>query len=235
MTTNLTLNITLPVEQNITDELFHIRQEYYTSNVLKEISLFRIRRIHQTKSWKQIVNDSGEQIYSSFEAFITEIVDELSIARQIIFDRIKIYDQLNYLGYDDQSILLKLAERPSFYKRLLDMAIDWNPYENEPNSILIPGSENLTEDSAKTQLREVIENAETFDTQKDALIHFETEILHKPNISAKLDNQLIVVNYTSYSIDTEGNFEIDKYGMIEFYPNSDVPEEVLSYLRKILK
>jgi hypothetical protein len=236
MTTNLVPNdLTLPIESPIQDELFHIEKEYYASNLLKEISLYRIVRIHNNKTWQNIIDSDGFQAYPNWEDFCSYVSEGLSVSRQLIFDRIRLYSELRWLGYDDKEIILKLAEKPSFYKRLLDLSMDWNPYSGEPDAILIPGVEDLSQDEAKEKLKEVLENAEIFNTQKDAITHFQTEILHKPKITTKIDNDRLIVSYETYAIGVDGSSILDNYGIIQFYPDTFVTDEVLDYLKKITR
>ena len=233
MTNLVKIDVTLPLEQPIQHELNDIAKEYKASRILQEISIYRIVRIHRNKTWQQIIDDEDNPVFPTWEKFVSQVSDELSISRQLIFDRIKVYAIMNYLGYTDVETVVKLSEQPSFYKRLFDMTVDWNSYLAQPNNILIPGTQSLSENDAKEKLKNVIEDAEAFDTQKEAIAYLETEILKMPHIKVNLIGNNIIVNYTIFEQNPDGEFEISKCGTITYFPDSGLPNEVIAHLSKL--
>lgn len=223
------------LESTPNQEYERIITDFKVSDVLKEIGRYRIWRLHKTGSWRQIVDNNGNALYNSWEEIVNDLAQTLDCGRQQIYDRVRVYEQLHWLGYTDQESIQMVADHPYLYTRTLDMVVDWNQREEQPRRILIPQMANATEEQAKTHLRELLTDVKTFDTQKDALKFVSESVLAEPQVDFWYDGDVIRCTYFEQSIDEAGNLHTDSVGTVTFYPDNDLPAWARTKLEKMFK
>ena len=246
-TNALTSNITmLDMEQNsdklvpdtcTTQEDYDlIFNEFLLGSTIRERAFYRIWRIRNNKTWDKIFSPSGDD-YKSFGDMVKSIAsnESLGIGRQIIYDRVKTYDQLEWAGYNHGEIIAKVSARPSLYQRVVGKIIDWNNEERKPDQIRLSTTDNLTEDEAKEELRDLIEEIEAFPRQLDALDYVDENILHMPQVKIWMEDDAIVLDYVKTSVEQDGSIYIEDQGVVRYYPNQSVPEWCIEELRKKIK
>lgn len=226
------LNIVPKEETDANLEFDKIVSDSRISDVLKEVSRFRIWRMHKTGSWRSIVDDNGNPMYEIWEDVVTKLSEILDCGRQQIYDRVRIYEQLNWLGYTDQESIQMIADRPYLYTRTLDMVVDWNQREEKPRSILIPELANASEDKAKEHLRSLLDDVDAFDTQKEALRFVSETVMSEPQVDLWYDGDVVRAIYYKSAIDEKGNKYVEDYGTVTFYPDGKPPAWVMEKLEK---
>lgn len=211
------------MEPSANQELDQIYQEFKVAEFLSEIARFRIWRLHKTEDWKQIVDDTNQFKYNSWEDVVTDISETLHCGRQQLFDRVRVYEQLFWLGYSPEDAIRMVAERPSLYTRVLGMVMDWDQRKEQPRSISIPNMEKATKDEAVEYIKELLDDATTFETQKDAIKYISESVLLEPQVDMWYDGDVIYVKYFQQSVDLDGVMKVEDFGSIIFYPNADLP------------
>lgn len=226
----------IPPQGTIYEEIAAIQRDFVVSAYMKEIVYYRIYRIHRDKLWKQYINpDTGDNDYDSFEQFLQHALSHLNLGRQTIFGRIKLYEQLLWLGYTEAQSIQKITEKPELYKNVLNLVLDWDSKTRQPNSIRLPNLTGGTVGEAKAYLIGILDNADSFDRQLDAIDYIKEDLLLQPKIKIWCDSysNIISVDYTMSSVDDNGATHIDETGIIKFYPDSDIPDWVKSKLSGI--
>lgn len=211
--------------------------EFLLGSTIKERAFYRIWRIRNEESWDKICRPDGST-YTSFGNMVQDIAsnEALGIGRQIIYDRMKLYDQLHWAGYHDGEIIGKLSARPSLYLRAFNKVIEWDNDKLEPITLMLPTNENIDEEAEmQEQLQQFVEIIEEFPRQLDALDYIDENILHIPRVKTWMEGDSIVVEYTSTSVDENGAVIIDEYGRVKFYPDQSYPDWVSDELTKKIK
>lgn len=211
--------------------------EFLLGSTIKERAFYRIWRIRNDQSWDQIARPDGTT-YTSFGNMVQDIAsnEALGIGRQIIYDRMKLYDQLKWAGYKDGEIIAKLSARPSLYLRAFNKVIEWDNDKLEPITLMLPTNDNIDKEAElQEQLQQFVDLIEEFPRQLDALDYIDENILHIPRVKIWLEGDSFVVEYTSTSVDENGVVIIDEYGRVKFYPDQAMPDWVMTDVEKKIK
>lgn len=221
-------------EPTANDEFDKIIQEYVAANIVHEISRFRIWRLKSTERWKEIVNPDGSVKYPTWEDFVVDVAEQLNCGRQLIFERVRVYEQLHWLGYNHEESIKMVAERPSFYPRFFGLVLDWDQRAGKPRNILIPSAQSSTANS-KQIIKDLIEDVSTFDTQKDALKFVSENILIEPQVDFWFDGDVIRCTYYNQYVDQNGDVHIGDSGTATYYPDKQLPAWAYEKLEKEFK
>ncbi len=217
-------------------EFEQIIKEFKLSDLLGEISRYRIWRLRKSGDWAKIVDDSGIFQFNLWEDFISHVIEILHCSRQQMFDRLRVYEQLNWLGYTAEESIMMVTDQPSLYTRVLGKVMDWDQRKEEPRSISLPDVNNTTtKEKAQESVRNLLNEVTTFDTQKDALKYISETVLLEPQVSVFYNGDTITVEYYQQSIDKDGGLQVEGYGKSVFYPSSDLPDWVREALMKIIR
>lgn len=216
-------------------ELEQIIKEFQVAEFLGEIARYRIWRLHKSDNWKQIVDDSNLQKYNSWEDVITDLSELLHCGRQQLFDRVRVYEQLSWLGYSPEESIKMVAQRPSLYTRVLSMVMDWDQRKEQPRSISIPTMDKATKEDAVGYIRELLDDVTTFDTQKEAIKYVSESVLLEPQVDFWYNGDVVYVKYFQQSINPDGTMQVQDYGNVTFYPDSDMPEWAKTKLEGMFK
>lgn len=210
------------------DEYRHIFDEFVLGSAIRERAFYRIWRLRKTGIWNQIISDNGQR-YNIWEDFIKDIAnnDALGIGRQIIFDRMKAYDQLEWLGYTHEDIIHKMSMRPSLYTRVLKRIIQWDSLDRKIISVAVPTADNSSEETMRDAVNGIIKDVEAFDKQIDAIRYVDENLLCAPRVEIYMEDDVIVLDYVRTSVTEDGEIVVDESGQIKFYPNEPVPDWVL--------
>lgn len=236
MTNALATTITslVPKEEPTADmELQRIIEEYNVANIVREISRFRIWRLNKTGKWRSILNADGDIQYPTWEDFVIDIGDKLNCGRQQIFERVRVYEQLHWLGYSAEDSIRLVSTKPALYPRLFGMIMNWDQRAGEPREILIPNL-NGTKD-AKKIIRELIDDVNVFDTQADALKFVSESILVEPQVDFWFDGDKIHCVYYNQYIDSNGEVHLGDSGAVTYYPDKDMPAWAYEKFERMFK
>jgi hypothetical protein len=129
-----------------------------------------------------------------------------------------------------------MMESPSLYNNAMTKIVLWDTQKQRVVRYLLPEIIAADNDQARIEIvRNLIKGLSVFDRQADALSYLEHVKNTKPEVKVYLDSDVIVVEYTTYSMDmTTNKTVIEDYGRIEFTPNEYVPEWVLNKLKRRL-
>lgn len=234
ITQRITVSV-VPDDCAAQDDYNAIFQEFAIGSTIRERAFYRIWRLRNNGEWINIVGINGEK-YGSWEDFIRDIAsnDALSIGRQVIFDRMKVYDQLDWLGYSHEQIISKMSLRPSLYTRVLKRVVDWDTNGKVPNQVLMPVDDPTDTDTIRDSLNDLLHDVESFPRQIDALKYVDENILLSPKVSVYMDDDTVVVEYTETAIDDKGNVSIHDSGSIRFLPDAFVPDWLVNVLHTII-
>lgn len=231
----ISTNVVPAEEQDANKEFDHIIADYKISNILKEISRYRIWRLRKNDRWKGIEDDYGDPMYETWEDVVISLSEHLDCGRQQIYDRVRIYEQLFWLGYTAEESIKMVADKPYLYARTLDMTLDWNQREEQPRVVKIPSLSSASEDEVKEGLRDLLDNVETFDRQKDALRYVSESVLAEPQVDLYYDGDVIRVTCSTHAIDENGETHMEDYQLVTFYPDSQVPSWARDKLERLFK
>lgn len=207
-------------------------EEHILGSTIRERAFFRLWRLKRTEGWRKVIGISGEK-YETWEAVIADVSDAIQVGRQIVFDRIKLYDQLDWLQYTDHEKIVMLSRSPSLYHRLLNRTVDWDTHSREPRSILIPGAEDMDAKQARKRLRDIISDAEKFPRQIDALRYVDLAIMMVPQVRIEVEDDTIRVEYSQTTIDQDGKVHQEDWGDATFYPDKPLPDWVMKHMKKM--
>lgn len=224
----------VPSSCNPQEDYKLIFDELLVGNALRERAFYRIWRLRNSGGWKDIIGSGGER-YQTWDDFVNDIVSVggISVGRQTIYNRMRVYDQLAWIGYSDAQILAKMASKPSLYRRALDLVMDWDFSDKRPRRLAISGDDASGEpDVSRRALRKLIADVESFPRQVDALRYIEESVLLEPVVRIYYDVQdsSVVVYYARASINQNGQQEEEESGTIKFFTHVSVPDWLSSIL-----
>ena len=216
--------------------MLKVKQEFIVADIIKEVARYRLWRFKTSGNWKNILDDSGTQKYRVWEEFVQDVGEQLNCGRQHIFERIKVYDQLFWLGYTPEEAIKMMIKSASLYTRTTGMLLDWDVKTQKPRKVLVPElDKNLSEDKIVTKLRDIVDKVESFDKQGEAIKYVSETVLLEPQCEIWYDGDRIYCEYFAQSIDDDGNTHTDEYGKVSFYPDKEMPrwvhEKMLTFFK----
>lgn len=229
-------NLVPPQEASPNDEIERISQEFLMADLIKEVGRFRIWRMKDTGSWKLVVDEvTGELRYETWEQFISDMSKILQCGRTHLFDRMRIYDQLQWLGYTHEEMLRMMATAPSLYYRFLTKAIMWDAKLQSPTVIKIPETYSMSNADAKDHVRDIVGKLDSFDSTHQALKYVSETVLVEPQLEIIYDGDVLKCIYYNQEEDANGEVQVVDYDEAMFYPNKDVPDWVHEKLEAAFK
>lgn len=229
------LNIQLPEQGNIKDEVEHIKQEFIYSNVAREIAIYRMWRIHKTQLWRTIEDETGKQYYKTWDDFIEEMMEALGISRPLVYQRLRVYYVLEFLQYSVDESVKKLISKPNAIAKALSKLVHWDMVNSRPLKITVPRQNNLTQEEAIVAIREIIDKFDAFDFAKDANKFMNENEFGEPVFTWWRDGLNLVLHYTYYAVDQQGNFVVDNEGEITFMPNANYSHDIGAFIDQRLR
>lgn len=225
-----------PEESTANDELGRVVEEFIAADILKEVARYRIWRLKSSGAWKNITDSAGNPRYRIWEDFVQDVGEQLGCGRQHIFERIKVYDQLFWMGYTADQAIAMMIKSASLYTRMTSMLLDWDVRNQKPRKVLVPElAKNISEDKVIDALREIVTKVESFEKQSEAIKYVSEHVLIEPQCEVWYDGDKIFCEFFVHSIDEDGMTHVDEYGKIAFYPDQDAPKWVKEKLTSFFK
>lgn len=234
----------LPEELSPSDEVQEIIKEFSVGNVLKERGMFRLWRMHRDRSYQQIYSDDPDvpentPLYHTFKEFIADICEHNSVSRATIFSRIRTYEQLDWLEYDDATKIRFMVDKPTLYSGALSKLLDWSHDDKEPYSVRLPDVDiDEDEEGAKNALKTVLDELAEHDSINGALRSVdETLSGTRPEVEIfwNEEQSSFSVSWVSYSVTEDGSVVVEEIGNANFEPDDSVPMWVWSEVAHRLK
>lgn len=193
----LSTGIKLPERMDYDDEYHAIREETIMGNVLRESALFRIWRIKAFRTYELIDTDEEQYAprFASWAEFAKHVAEHAGVSRSTVYSRLRLYDQLAWLGYDMREAYAIVIRRSYLAGKVLDTIIDWSrDYDESTFKTDFFGDDILPVD-AKEETRGVLEECLAHDSVSGALRNLESEVLGKPVVDMYYMGGAIVVAY----------------------------------------
>lgn len=227
----------LPQALDIDDELRMIVSESANSAIMREVSRYRIWRIRENDLWKEAKCEDGTPRWSDWDSFVEDMGEILGCGRQHIYDRMRIYDQLVWLGLTPEEIVIRVAQQEYLIINAMNKMIDWDTRNGKVRTVRLPNvtAKDTDEEQVKTKIKDVLQDLESFDTKSDAIRYVSETLVGEPQVDVWYDGGIIHLRYSVYSFDEDGNMSVDEYGDIKFYPDKDLPQWVHKALEKAMK
>lgn len=228
---SLSKGVQLPALLEYDDEFYAIREETALGTLLRESALFRMWRIKATRLY-EVPDEDGEQYaprFSTWGEFVKSIAEYAGVSRSTIFSRVRLYDQLTWLGYDLETAYSIVVKKSYLAGKVLDMIIEWDNKNHDESQFKTDYfGDGVVPVDAKEDVMELLEECLAHDSVSGAIDNVKSEILGKPIVDMYYMDGSVVVAY-------DGELGMD---VIRFVPEGNrevVPDWVLNELESKYK
>lgn len=215
------------VEQDSLDhEIEQISQFYRISATMREIANYKMYRAYLNKTWLDK--------FESGAKFIEFMCEANGVSQRTIYERIKVYDIMQWLGIDYHDAIHKMCDKPSLYMQTLQLLIkDWNFETHQPGTVKLPDSSELSEPEVKIKMLELLDDGNTYEKQYEAIDHIKQDVLGQPLVSLYIeDEDILAAKYESVEYLPDGTRTIAEAGIVKWYPSGEVPDFVLDAFKR---
>jgi len=138
------------------------------------------------------------------------------------------------LEYDDHEIVVRMARKPGLYEKSLNLIFEWDMKERDVVGLKTAAfGESPFDGVVKSKIRSFLDELETAESVMEALQTLEQDVLQKPQIKTRYENDYFSVTYNADFIDSKtGETIFGDKEVVEFYPNSVVPAWVKEELER---
>lgn len=230
------LSIEVPVQYEASEEAREIVRGLAIGGAIRETAMFRIWRMWRDKSYLDIMSDNPEtpdrMMFPTFTEFIQVLCEQLEVSRSKIYNRIRAYTQLDYLGFGDDSKLLLMSTRPGLYEKALNLIFVWDQDTQEPTAYKTDAFGDIMDEDSLVRVKRFIEELSDHESVQDALSYLKHDIMGRPEITLIFDKgaQNFKIEYTSMVLSEDGDESTSYYNTWE--PGSELPDWVVSEINK---
>jgi hypothetical protein len=233
------------------------------SRLLRERGLFRIYRLTEmtredgTPIYVGMNNPLTGEPFTRMEDLIGYFCEASHVSRSLVFQRLATIKRCQYVGMDLEKTFKTIIAKPYAISETLRTLGKWNGaelVEMEPEvadrlmekygeniedvPLLPDGRKDYTEDQIKGAIASLLEEVAEHERVKDVLDYVRHDILKKPEISYRWDDEAdaLIVELVKKELDDNGTEFIVDVLAIPFYPDitSRLPEEIRQDLIKRL-
>lgn len=215
-------NISIPEIVSLTDELQQIAKEIFVSRAALEFSLYRLYRILETGIWKETYT------YEDFSEYIQET---FNVSMMTLASRKRSYRALAWMGYTAEESIRMMIDKPHLYTKAIQNLVLFNDTTSDKPVLKIA----VDDEEAPVQIaRDIIESI-TDMTVSDAQKYIRENYTAEPTVTINIEGGAIVVSYTLFAPDVDGEVQISEQDKIVFHPNKTVPNSVLSEIKSRIR
>jgi len=225
------------------------------SRLLRERGLFRIYRLTELTGedglpiYVGMNNPITGEPFARMEDLIGYFCEASHVSRSLVFQRLATIKRCQYVGMDLEKTFKTIIAKPYAISETLRSLGRWNGAElvdMEPDvadklmekygenlddiPLLPDGRKDYTEDQIKDAISSLLEEVAAHERVKDVLDYVRHDILNKPEISYRWDNEsdALIVELVEKEITEDGKEFIANILSIPFYPDiqTKLPEEI---------
>jgi hypothetical protein len=193
----LSTGMQLPERMDYDDEYHAIREETNLGTMLRESALFRIWRIKSFSMYE--ITDDGEEQYAprfrTWPDFVKTVAENAGVSRSTVYSRIRVYDQLAWLGYDLLEAYAIVVHKSYLSGKVLDTIIDWARNFDESTFKTDYFGVDVDPVDYKEEIKDLLEECLAHDSVSGALKNLDSEVLGKPIVDMYYMNGAMVVAY----------------------------------------
>lgn len=230
--------IVVPERVSILEDFDEAEFEMIAGSALRERALFRVYRMWRENKEEDIVavlNERGGD-YQYFVNVVEDLSKRSGTSKSTIWSRIRVYSQLEWLGYDDQRMFEILNRRPDLTRRVLANIMSWDVRNQEPKKMLTDAFGDVEHDGIKENIKTVLDEIVDHDNPAEALSYLQHDVLGRPEVAlAVVDHEFFAVKFTEVGYDNMGNEVRGEERTVILSPEFDLPEEIVEALQKKYK
>lgn len=215
--------VDVPAEaSDVAQEIEQVISEYSAGNYMRERALFRVWRIWRSGRYLDITYPgSYEPMYPRWGDFVADVLDSIGISRSTLYSRLRVYSELEWLGYTQEEMLGMMVARPSVIDRAINKLVSWSAKEQDVVRLKMDGDYESPVD-ARDDVRMLVDEVFAHENPTQALGALERYVGDQLLVRAVLRGSELVLVVT----DKGGDFVTPdvEYALCDL---SHIPQEVL--------
>ncbi len=117
------------------------------------------------------------------------------VSRSTLYSRIRLYDQLQWLGYDLESMYSIVVKKSYLAGKVLDMILQWPKDMMTPVEFKTDYFGDADPEDTKEEIQTLLEECLAHDSEAGAIENVKTDVLGKPTVNAFFGPETFVVIY----------------------------------------
>jgi hypothetical protein len=156
---------------------------------------------------------------TTWNDFVKNVAEYAGVSRSTLYSRIRLYDQLQWLGYDLESMYSIVVKKSYLAGRVLDMILNWPKDVMDGVSFKTDYFGDSDPEDVKEEIQTLLEECLSHDSVAGAIENVKTDVLGKPVVNAFFGPGTFVLAYEG-----DGETDIVHYEIVE--KTSPIPEWV---------